>query len=92
MRLRRRVYSRFRPAYGKGICLAKSPSPLGEPAPAPLRGSLRCSQDAAAAQLGLRSQTVLAEFPRLAVLLGAFQGGACCMQRCSRKMPLTFLK
>ncbi|SFN34235.1 hypothetical protein SAMN05660284_01261 [Formivibrio citricus] len=92
MRLRPRVYSRFRPADGKGICLAKSPSPLGEPTPAPLRGSLRCSQGAAAAQLGLRPQTVLAEFPRLTVLLGAFQGGSVLHAALFKKIPLTWLK
>ncbi|SFN38604.1 hypothetical protein SAMN05660284_01361 [Formivibrio citricus] len=73
MRLRRGIYSRFRPAGRKGYLSRQIPlHPKGEPTPAPLRGSLRCSQDAAAAQLGLRPQTVLAEFPRLAVLLGAF--------------------
>jgi len=34
------------------------------PHPPPLRGSLRCSPNRAAAELGLRPQTVLAEIPR----------------------------
>jgi len=51
-------------------------------APRVLRGPLRYSLPAGAAQLGLRPQTVLALFPPQAPLLGAAQGGigACRIQ------------
>jgi len=35
----------------------------GDPGLPPLRGALRCSADQAAAELALRAQTVLADFP-----------------------------
>jgi hypothetical protein len=44
------------------------------PIPPPLRGSLRCSPSRAAAELGRWPQTVLADFPGLAALLGGGKG------------------
>ena len=74
------VLSGGRPAAGKRYLSRQIPlHSKAEPGPVPLRGSLRCSQGAAAAELGLRPQTVLAEFPRLAALLGTCQGKACCI-------------
>lgn len=58
-------------------CLAKRKSPKRRPPPAAvLRTSLRCAPSRVAAELALRAQTVLAEAPVLAVLLGAVEGGA----------------
>ena len=75
MRLRRVVECRFRTAGRKGALSRQSTlHPKAEPAPVPLRGSLRCSQSPAAAELGLCPQTVLAETPRFAALLGTYQG------------------
>ena len=38
-------------------------TPLHDPGLPPLRGSLRCSVGQAAAELALRAQTVLADYP-----------------------------
>ncbi|MDR3412648.1 MAG: hypothetical protein P4L87_17180 [Formivibrio sp.] len=64
----------FRPASGRGTCFAKPPfTPKATPTASPA-GPLRFSPNAAAAELGLRPQTVLAELPRLAAMLGWLQG------------------
>ena len=59
------------------------------PKSAPLRGSLRYSASAGAAQLGLRPQTVLALFPRQPALLSAFHGDpeGAQNQRSAQKTP-----
>ncbi len=44
--------------------LQVTPELKRHPIPPPLRGSLRCSPSRTAAELGLRPQTVLADFPR----------------------------
>ncbi len=45
--------------------LQVTPELKRHPIPPPLRGTLHCSPSRAAAELGLRPQTVLADFPRL---------------------------
>jgi hypothetical protein len=55
------------PAASYFSCFAKqSNQKKATPSPPPLRGSLRCSSNRAAAELALCAQTVLADFPRLA--------------------------
>jgi hypothetical protein len=52
------------PAASHFFCLAKkSDQKKATQDPPPLRGSLRCSNDQAAAELALRAQTVLADSP-----------------------------